>query len=77
MADDLTVEQTIKELRRIIPDLWARAVVHLHSEMNRPDFVLKTVNSAEIYIEGGYFFRGSTLNECMAQVREWKQSQHS
>jgi len=68
---DILVKDALKQLRVIVPGSFATVTQHLHGEMNRPENILHTVDSAEIYIEGGYWFRGPTLTKCMEDVKKW------
>lgn len=63
-AGELTVEQALKELREMFPDIEGAKydLLQRHLVISLPEQWLK-------------YFSGASISDCMSQVREWTKSQ--
>jgi len=80
MADtDITVEQALAELREMFPVTKERTwMIEVGIQDLASDFFVG--RSIQRYVvslrEGDHVFYGESLADCLAQVRQWKESRH-
>lgn len=59
-----------KEVERLVTGKFIAMKSTQYAFVNQPHQVEMKSDEAEIYIEGGYWFRGPTISECVTKVKE-------
>lgn len=67
----MSVDEAKRELAHLVTGKFIAITATQHAFVNQPPAVDTKPDKAEIYIEGGYWFRGSTISECVAKVNSW------
>lgn len=68
----MSIEEAKRKVARLVTGKFIALRITEHAFVNQPHQVEAKPNEAEIYIEGGYWFRGSTISECVDKVKEWR-----
>lgn len=67
----MSIVEAKQEVARLVTGKFIAIKSTQYAFVNQPHQVEMKTDEAEIYVEGGYWFRGSTINECVAKVKEW------
>lgn len=68
----MSIDEAKRELARLVTGKFIAITITQHAFVNQPHQVEMKPDTAEVYIEGGYWFRGSTVSECVEKVKEWR-----
>lgn len=72
IVSNISMAEAKKEVERLVTGKFIAMKSTQYAFVNHLRQAEMKTDEAEIYIEGGYWFRGSTISECVAKVKEWK-----
>jgi len=66
-----SIEEIEHKLSKLVPNRFVSIEWKQRAYVNRPDHIKPMADEVKVYVEGGYWFYGSTLQQVITKVREW------